>query len=93
MAVRQAKWLLMQTPHLKSFKPNLRFVADDGREFIDLTAFGEWVDALPAEQRTQIFFRSHLSKKQCKHLWAWLGRTDKAPKALTIHVPLDFAKS
>src|SRR5262245_61799056 len=79
---------LMHIPRVEfAFVPNmlLRFVADDGREFCDYPNFGEWVKELPLPQQRQIVERSHLSRKQCRNLWAWLGRGDARPKSLTIY--------
>lgn len=70
---------------LAKYVPTLRnkFVASDKREF-DLPAAMDWI----SERRLwkQLFLGKHLSSKQCKALWKWLGRTDNPPKALTILV-------
>jgi hypothetical protein len=68
------------------FVPNIRtrFVADDGREFENLgTAWALWIKDQNVSTAAMIK-NSGMNKRECKHFWCWLGRTDPAPLALKI---------
>ncbi len=59
-------------------------VADDGREFLGLlNGIVEWLDEQQSWDPTK---RNYLTRRECRDLWAWLGRTDKVPKRLTFYI-------
>lgn len=70
------------------FEPKLRckFIADDGREFTDLVAFGEWLQTMPKEVIRPIFESSTLDAELCRNFWQYIGRTDTVPRQLTVYV-------
>ena len=71
----------------REFKANpllrSKFIASDGREF-DLPAAFEWLDG--RKMWAKLYNGDTLKAQQCRDLWAWIGRTDKPPKRLTIYV-------
>ena len=68
-------------------KQRTKFVADDGREF-DLPAAWEWFfDELPEDERMEVLQKTGIiNRRQCRALWRWLGRTDRAPKSLRAYL-------
>jgi hypothetical protein len=64
------------------WKPTLRItlVAADGREFY-FPMVGIWL-----AQNLNEASIDGLTRKQCKALWSWLGRTDAPPSRLQVYV-------